>query len=574
MPSQLLSAQLKIQSAGSPLEPWLARALVSWEVQDNRTAPDSFLLRFSDPTYAVLDHPALAIGGPVDLAVQVAGSGAPRPLLAGEITAVELDYAEQRCFAIVRGLDVAHRLYRGRRTESYEGQRIPEIIDKVAKRAGLTVADAGDIPAGGNREVVNQTAESDAGFLDRLTRHIGAQWWVVRRQLHVRALPPPQGAPAGSTPPQSSGLVLDPAHGLVSLLASASSAGQVTEVQVPGWDPVRKEPVLGRAPVQQPSVEVDGLTPAGMAGSFAGQSPPLVYAGMVASTQEEADAAAQSIAAQVASGCVELDGTAIGNPDLRAGAAVTIGATVRPFAGRYVLTSTRHYQHQHGGYRTDFIASGWSDRSLSGMIAGTTGPGAPAANLMVGVVRNVDDPDGHGRVRVNLPGIGESNKTGWLPVVYPGAGNGAGLVAPLAVGAQALVAVPASNPDAAMVLGGLHNQQDPPPVLPQGVEFHDANTGEVQGVCLTAPGGAQLAIVHTASVRLVRLATADANHTIEIDQANNVITIRSRGRVVLAGDQGISIEASGGPVEIKGTAVTIDAGGGTVAVKGSSVQIG
>ena len=77
MPSQLLSAQLKIQSAGSPLEPWLARALVSWEVQDNRTAPDSFLLRFSDPTYAVLDHPALAIGGPVDLAVQVAGSGAP-----------------------------------------------------------------------------------------------------------------------------------------------------------------------------------------------------------------------------------------------------------------------------------------------------------------------------------------------------------------------------------------------------------------------------------------------------------------------------------------------------------------
>jgi uncharacterized protein involved in type VI secretion and phage assembly len=253
---------------------------------------------------------------------------------------------------------------------------------------------------------------------------------------------------------------------------------------------------------------------------------------------------------------------------------VTVGANVKPFAGRYVLTSTRHYQNRSGGYRTDFIASGWSDRSLTGVIANAATATTPASNLMIGVVKNIDDPDGYGRVRVNLPGIGESHKTGWLPVVYPGSGNGAGLVVPLAVGAQAIVAVPASNPDAAVVLGGVHNQQDVPPTLPQGVEFHDAKTGEVQGMCLTAPGGAQLAIVNTASVQLLRLATADANHTIEIDQTNSVITIQSKGKVVVKGDQGVSIEASGGPVEIKGTAVSIDAGGGTAAVKGSSVQMG
>ena len=64
-------------------------------------------------------------------------------------------------------------------------------------------------------------------------------------------------------------------------------------------------------------------------------------------------------------GFAELEGTARGNPALHAGTAVKVVGVGEQFAGKYVLTSTRHDFSPEHGYRTSFSASNRSERPPS-----------------------------------------------------------------------------------------------------------------------------------------------------------------------------------------------------------------
>ena len=87
----------------------------------------------------------------------------------------------------------------------------------------------------------------------------------------------------------------------------------------------------------------------------------------------------------------------------------------------------------------------------------TQAPSPPARlppAFYLGTVERIGDPDGGGRVRVALDGLGGA-QTGWLPVLAPGTGTGLGLGAPLRAGDPALVASADGDPELGCVVGGL-----------------------------------------------------------------------------------------------------------------------
>ncbi len=70
----------------------IATLLVSAYVDDSQQLPDTFVLRFRDPSRMVLSKTGAKIGSLIKVSVQLAEGPQPEPLIAGEITALEAEY--------------------------------------------------------------------------------------------------------------------------------------------------------------------------------------------------------------------------------------------------------------------------------------------------------------------------------------------------------------------------------------------------------------------------------------------------------------------------------------------------
>ena len=121
-------------------------------------------------------------------------------------------------------------------------------------------------------------------------------------------------------------------------------------------------------------------------------------------TAKEVDNAAKALAERVAAAFTEMEGQARGDPELQAGAAVTIGLLGAPFDGKYVITSSRHTYDVDRGLH-DVVHHQRAPGAVAARPDGRHGVGAPGrvSGVVPAVVDDVDDPDQHGRVRAALP---------------------------------------------------------------------------------------------------------------------------------------------------------------------------
>ena len=210
----------------------IAALLTYAAVDDSRNLPDRFVLRYRDPDRSVLAKGGFAIGTPVRLSVQTSDPGGPVPLLRGEVTALECELDATGTFTEIRGLDLAHRLLRGRRVAAYPGMSVPDIVLKVAQRAGLKAGRIDPVAGiGGEPEAqLSQDNVSDWTFLHRLAELVGAQDTVRDGELHLRMPEPPTGAPDPSARASQDPLVLEVNRNLIALRAGVTATAQVPEV--------------------------------------------------------------------------------------------------------------------------------------------------------------------------------------------------------------------------------------------------------------------------------------------------------------------------------------------------------
>ncbi|MFF2938328.1 VgrG-related protein [Streptomyces niveus] len=582
MSQQGVATALVVEFGGTPLPPKFANTLVEGYVDDSRTLPDLFLLRFRDPDRVLLEQTGLKIGGEARLLARAGGDSTPKPLLDGVVTALEVELDETGTFTVVRGLDESHRLFRGRRVASYQNMTLADICGQVAQRAGLkpgTVDIAGPVI-----EHIAQPNVTDWEFVRGLAEEAGAQAYVREGQLHITRPAEASSAPDGSARADRNPLVLELGGNLIRCRAGVSAAEQVSEVEVRGWDVQAKEPLVGKAPAGTSSTLELGVSAAEVSAPF-GEAR-FVVTDAAYGTQAQVDQAAKALAERIAGSFAELEAVIRGNPAVRAGSAVALNAVGAPFEGRYTVTSSRHVFDAVRGYETWITVSGQQERSLFGLTGGApgtggSGAGGRCAGLVSGTVTDTQDPEGSGRVKVRFPWLSDEYASDWARTAQSG-GTGGGEAFIPEVGDEVLVGFEHGHLDRPYVLAGLYNGKDRPgggggeggaadggtggPGAGAGGDLVDPTSGAVNRRAFASKSGNQLELLEAANgPQGVRLRTGDGKLTIALDRTETAIVVNSDGSVTIEAKERVAIKAAGG--------VALDAGRGALELTGDSVTL-
>ncbi|MGW3950407.1 VgrG-related protein [Streptomyces sp. NPDC004752] len=577
MVNQSVAKSLMVEFGGRPLPQALANTLVEGYVDDSRTLPDLFLLRFRDPSRVLLDHTGVRIGTEVRLLASADGGPSPRPLLTGSVTALEVEIDDTGTYTVVRGLDESHRLFRGRRVAGYQNMTLADICVQVARRAGLqpgTIDVAGPV-----LEHVAQPNITDWEFIGSLAEEAGVQAFVTDGRLHLARPTEAGGAPDPSARAERNPLVLEMGDNLLRCRAGVSAAEQVSAVEVRGWDVRAKRPLIGRADAGSTATLALGVTAAEVARPFGAAD--FVVSDAPYGNQAQVDQAAKALAARIAGSFAELEAVIRGNPQVRAGGAVTLAGVGAPFEGRYTVTSSRHVFDPVRGYETWVTVSGQQERSLFGLTGGGPGTGAAAgarcSGLANGTVTDTKDPEGLGRVKVRFPWLSDEYASDWARTAQA-SGTGGGEAFIPEVGDEVLVGFEQGHLDRPYVLAGLYNGQDKPggggggpgqgagPQAAEGTAAVDPTSGAVTRRAFGSRSGDRLELLDAANgPQGVRLSTGDGKLRISLDRRGTTVVVHSDGAVEIEAKEQVSITAGNG--------VALDAGGGTLELTGDSVKL-
>lgn len=564
-----ISSQCLIEVEGIPLPADIAGLLTDAFVEDSQRRPDMFVLRFRDVGRAVVEKSGARIGARVRLSVQTAHSQAPELLMAGEVTAVEAEFDATGTFTAIRGYDPAHRLFHGRRTAAYTQATASDIVTTVTRRAGLrpgTIETTTTV-----FDHVSQGGQTDWDFLEDLAREVGFELTVREGKVHFTAPRAATGAPEPGGPETRIPLVLQLGQDLVRIRAVVTSAQQVKEVEVRGWDVTTKKALIATEPAVTTAIELPDTDPKSLADIFGDST--YVSTDVPHGTQAEVDAAAKSLAEEVAGSFATLEGVARGNPALVAEAAVSLAGLGSPFDGKYTLTSARHRFDPATGYTTTFTVSGRTDRSLLGLASTDTAAPRPLG-LAVGIIDDVQDPEGLGRVKVSLPWLSDDYVSDWARTVQLGAGKNRGWMVLPEVGDEVLLGFERDDFRRLFVLGALHNGIDGPP--PKGIGLIDSGTGAVNRRSMVSRLGHRIDLLDEAGKATgITMLTADDKLTLNLDAQQTKIIVHSDGTILIEGGNGVVVDAAsaklelkGGQVAISGTqGVSVDGGSGNVSVK-------
>lgn len=560
------SSGFLVEVDGASLATEVAGLLTSAYVDDSRNLPDTFMLRFRDADHVVLATGSLAIGSVLRISVLTSSSPDPQLLVAGEVTALEAEFDSGGTFTVVRGYDMSHRLFRGRHSETFTQATVSDVATRIAQRAQIPLA---TVEATSSvHDQLSQCGTTDWSFLSGLARDIGFEMAVREGKFEFRKPEQASTGPEPSGPPGSEPLVLHLGRDLLRLRAAVSSSEQVAEVQVRGWDVAQKQALVATAPAETSVAALPAVTPATLAETFG--DPVLVAADGMHRTQADVDAAAAALADRVAGTFAELEGLARGNPQLRAGAAVSIDGMGEPWDGKYTVTSSRHQYDPATGYTSAFSVTGRQDRSLYGLASGggqRSASGLPG--VAVAVVSDVADPEGVGRVKVTYPWLSDTFVSDWARTVQPGAGADRGHLVLPEVGDEVLVAFEGDS-GRPYVLGGLYNGVDHPASGP--VDPVDAGSGAVNRRSFVSRTGHRIDLLDGGGAEGVAIETGDGALSVVLDGSGTAVTVHSDGTVTVKGTTGVTVDAGSGSLELKGGQVTLKASG-TCTISGSLVRI-
>ena len=203
------------------------------------------------------------------------------------------------------------------------------VAEQLASDLGL-IPDVED-----SREVhpyLLQLNQTDIDFLLTRARAIGYELLVDDRTLHFRKRKHDRGKT----------VTLTFTHGLLTFYAYLSTADQVSEVTVRGWDPKAQQALVGRARPADVTGKMQGseVGPAAAQRLFGTRVRTIID--QPVTTQNEADLLARGVLNEMALGYITGEGTAVGNPAIRAGTVIELGGLGTRFSGLYYVTHVRH----------------------------------------------------------------------------------------------------------------------------------------------------------------------------------------------------------------------------------------
>jgi phage protein D len=296
----------------------------------------------------------LTFGAEVEICIGYGDAGSTPTAILGMVTMLSTSFPETGSPELtVEGYDHGFPLKLGTNSDSWRDRTDSDVVQQIANFHGLNaVVD----PTGEKHPQIEQNQLSDWEFLKKLAErnsddginhfevyvdHDGA---VKRPTLHF-------GKPRVRSAPT---VRLVWGQGLLSFRPEANLAGQVSKVEVYGWDVKRKQTIVGRARAD------NGAGPQGKSvGQYLnsrirapGKEPTLRLRQPVF-TQAEADKRAKAALGGKTKEFLKGDAEAVGLPELRPDRTVHIDNLGKAFSKIYYIEQATH-RVDSSGYRTKF----------------------------------------------------------------------------------------------------------------------------------------------------------------------------------------------------------------------------
>lgn len=154
--------------------------------------------------------------------------------------------------------------------------------------------------------------------------------------------------------------------------------------------------------------------------------------------------------------------------------------------------------------------------------------------VAVGVVTNIKDPEGLGRVKVKFPWLSEQDESYWARVVTPMAGKERGIYFLPEVEDEVLVVFQQGDIEFPYILGGLWNGKDKPPL--------SNDDGKNNQRMLKSRSGHTIVLDDTENGEKIVISDKTQKNTIEIDSKNNTMTLAVEKDLIVKVKGEISVE--------------------------------
>jgi phage protein D/phage baseplate assembly protein gpV len=560
---------------GDPAPAEAATDLVEVVVDHSLHLPSMFSLRLFSHDMKWLEDPTFREGRKIEIFL---GERPPVKLLSGRIAGLEPELGEGDPSLVIRGYDLSHKLYRGRHRRSFTQVTDSDLARRLAAEVSLrpgTIDSTAEV-----HEYVFQNNQSNAEFLLERARRLGFELWVEDDSLHFRR-PRPNGA----------AVRLAWGDNLRGFRPRLSTAEQVDEVEVRGWDPSAKREVVGRARRGNGAPEIGlGRPGSDIARDAWGEARVAVVDQFVRSPAE-ADALAQATLDELASVFVEAEGTCDANPLVVPGRQVDIQGVGRRFSGICYVTRVVHEWSRDHGMTTHFTVSGRRDRGVWSLLEDAA-PRRVGVGVVIGIVTNNRDPEDMGRVRVKFPWLSDQDESAWARLASPMAGADRGFFYLPEIDDEVLVAFEHGDIHRPTVLGVLWNGRDKPPLPASEAVGGDGKVNKRivksrSGHTITlddTAGGEEITIVDKTGQNKIVLHSPDNSMRITVQ---GDLTIEAQGKITLKGAAGVDVSSqaevklsgqagtelsSPAQTTVKGGIVSVE-GSGPVRVRGTPIQL-
>jgi phage protein D len=355
---------------GSALDQRVIHDILQVSYKDNIEEIDSFEIEINNwdaatRDFKYVDDHLFDPGKRIELWMGYYGKDRLRLMIRGEITSLRPSFqAAGQPRLTISGLNLLHRLRTKQVSKKYEGLTDSQIARQVCGRLNVDLVT--DPKAQHNEETyeyIIQKSQYDIIFLMERARRIGYDLFVIEDGQSKKSslfFGPSQNVQK-VTYQLTYGLghhvagVGDGRIGpsLAQFQPTLTTANQVAQVTVRGWDPKHKKEIVVKANRQDLRTTDAGLLGRHDAAdqSF-GQKEEIISEKPVSSVQEARTLATETLA-DIAKDMIKGSGATIGLPDLRAGRVVFLDGLGKRFSGRYFVTATTHTSGD-GGYTTSF----------------------------------------------------------------------------------------------------------------------------------------------------------------------------------------------------------------------------
>jgi len=347
----------QVKIAGRPQGQDVVRDILQVSYKDNITEIDTFDITINNwdadsRDFKYSDSDLFNPGKELELWMGYYGKDRLRLMVRGQITALRPSFPSGGGSTLaISGLNVLHKLRTKQESHSYEKKTDSEIANEVASRLGIEIK-TDSAPDEKRFDYLLQDNQYDIIFLMERARRIGYDLFVEEQGQNGQA-----GQPllrfGRSLQVRQVTYQLTYGRSLIEFKPDLTTANQVSEVTVRGWDAVNKKKIEQTA--KRSEISVKGVGAAG--GQAAIEQSFNQRREIVATKPIESDAEAKTLALRTleenAKDMVKGSGSTVGLPDLRAGCVVQIDGLGARFSGRYFITSSTHAIGD-GGYTTQF----------------------------------------------------------------------------------------------------------------------------------------------------------------------------------------------------------------------------